>query len=70
MTEIKLLLNSDKTEAMLTDAKSKVSNIFVSSLQLDITEIPVSDQVKSLDIILSPIYIKNYIISFILFALI
>ena len=52
MTENKLLLNSDKKEAMLTGTKSKLSSVYASSLQLDSADIPLCDQVRSLGVML------------------
>ena len=43
MTQNKLLLNSEKREAMLIGTRQKLSSISVNTLQLDDTTVPLSD---------------------------
>ena len=52
MTQNKLQLNSEKTEAMLTGTRQKLSSISVNTLQLDNTTVPLSDSVQSLGVVL------------------
>lgn len=52
LTENKLKLNSDKTEALLTGTKQKLSSISATALQLSDATVPLSPQVKSLGVIL------------------
>ena len=52
MTENKLKLNSDKTEALLVGTRQKLSSIQTTSLQLSDAIVPLSDRVKRLGVIL------------------
>ena len=55
----KLQLNSEKTEAMLIGTRQKLSSISANTLQLDI---PLSDSVKSLGVLLnSTLSMENFI---------
>ena len=51
MTQNKLQLNSEKTEAVLIGTRQKLSSISVNTLQLDNTTVPLSDSVKSLSVL-------------------
>ena len=62
MTQNKLQQNSEKTEAMLTETRQKLSSVSVNTLQLDDTTVPLSDSVKSLGILLnSTLSMENFI---------
>ena len=52
MTENKLKLNGDKTEALLVGTHSKLSSLSVSSLQLGENSIPLADSAKNLGVVL------------------
>ena len=52
MTQNKLQLNSEKTEAILIGSRRKLSSISVNTVQLDDTTVPLSDSVKSLGVLL------------------
>ena len=62
MTQNKLHLNSEKTEAMLIGTRHKLSSISVNTLQLDDITAPLSDSVKSLGVLLdSTLHMENFI---------
>ena len=62
MTQNKLQLNGEKTEAMLVGTRQKLSFISVNTLQLDDTTVPLSDPVKSLGVLLdSTLCMDNFI---------
>ena len=62
MTQNKLKLNSEKTEAMLIGTRQQLSSISVNTLQLDDTTVPLSDSVKSLGVLLdSTVSMENFI---------
>ena len=62
MTQNKLQLNSEKTEAILFGTRQKLSSIAVNTLQLDDTTVPLSDSVKSLGVLLdSTMSMENFI---------
>ena len=62
MTQNKLQLNGEKTEAMLVGTRQKLSFISVNTLQLDDTTVPLSDPVKSLGVLLdSTLFMVNVI---------
>ena len=62
MTQNELQLNTEKTEAMLIGTRQKLSSISVNTLQLDNNTVPLSDSVKSLDVLLdSTLCMENFI---------
>ena len=62
MTQNKLQLTGEKTEAMLVGTRQKLSFISVNTLQLDDTTVPLSDPVKSLGVLLdSTLFMVNVI---------
>ena len=62
MTENKLLLNGDKTEAMLVGTKQQLSKIATKSIHLGQHSIPLSDSVKNLGVTLDrSLTMENFI---------
>ena len=62
MTQNKIQLNSEKTEAMLIGTRQKLSSISIYTFQLDDTTVPLSDSVKSLGVLLdSTLSMENFI---------
>ena len=62
MTQNKIQLNSEKTEAMLIGTRQKLSSISIYTFQLDDTTVPLSDTVKSLGVLLnSMLSMENFI---------
>ena len=62
MTQNKLQLNSEKTEAMLIETRHILFSISVNTLQIDDTTVPLSASVKSLGVLLdSTLSMENFI---------
>ncbi|KAK7095586.1 hypothetical protein V1264_006971 [Littorina saxatilis] len=62
MTENKLKLNSEKTEALLVGTRQKIASLTVTDLQLDDATVPFSPAVKSLGVFLdSTLSIQTHI---------
>ena len=62
MTQNKLQINSEKTEAVLIGTRQKLPSISVNTRQLDDTTVPLSDSVKSLGVLLdSTLSMENFI---------
>ncbi|KAK7100549.1 hypothetical protein V1264_023478 [Littorina saxatilis] len=65
MTENKLKLNSEKTEALLVGTRQKIASLTVTDLQLDDATVPFSPAVKSLGVFLDSTLSMQTHISFI-----
>jgi len=62
MTQNKLQLNADKTEAMLVGTKHKLSSITTASIELGNTSVPLSTAVKYLGVVIdNTLSMKNFI---------
>ncbi|KAK7106020.1 hypothetical protein V1264_017326 [Littorina saxatilis] len=66
MTENKLKLNSEKTEALLVGTRQKIASLTVTDLQLDDATVPFSPAVKSLGVFLDSTLSMQTHISFII----
>ncbi|KAK7088101.1 hypothetical protein V1264_022063 [Littorina saxatilis] len=66
MTENKLKLNSEKTEALLVGTRQKIASLTVTDLQLDDATVPFSPAVKSLGVYLDSTLSMQTHISFII----
>jgi hypothetical protein len=66
MTENKLKLNSDKTEALLVGTRQKIASLTATDLQLDDATVPFSPAVKSLGVFLDSTLSMQTHISFLI----